>query len=242
MLLAPTETMETTQDGDAGDERLPEELCDSSGLAVVWFELPSQPDYEGSSRAAHQWLDGHAPVTGRYRLRRTAGERLADVRMIKTIQTRGVQTELDLAPDAPEPAPEPAPVPAGVVDLASRRTGDGRETDGASDELEQTPPPPTEEQAAAIAKNLGSASDGESSAPAAGELDLAAKAPPDDGTILASRSVWQAAPLRKCRSLQACCFCDEPITSGMRYYDRGFGKRAHQACIDDNDAGAWASS
>lgn len=73
-------------------------------------------------------------------------------------------------------------------------------------------------------------------AASAGELDLAAAPPekPKNGDAgLTARAVWVASPLRKCRSLQECCFCDGSITSGQHYYDRGYGKRAHQECVEE---------
>lgn len=39
------------------------------------------------------------------------------------------------------------------------------------------------------------------------------------------------APLRKCNSLHTCCLCPHPIVLGDLYYDRGYGKRAHRACV-----------
>lgn len=48
----------------------------------------------------------------------------------------------------------------------------------------------------------------------------------------AERQAWNAAPLRTCRSLQTCCICEDSIVSSQRYRDRGYGKRAHEQCLE----------
>jgi hypothetical protein len=190
----------------------------------LWLEVPYQPDFGGRSAKAQAWLDNEAPMTGLYRLRRMVDQQIVTVQMVKTIQSRPVQAEIDLtvevkdqdeageniAPDALADVAEKTK----VIDLDSHRTTTGQEPDTAGSQT-------------------SSASEGEATEPATSELDLADMSPPtDDGTIIASRSVWMAAPLRRCRSMQACCFCDEDIVSGQHYYDRGYGKRAHQACVE----------
>ncbi len=41
-------------------------------------------------------------------------------------------------------------------------------------------------------------------------------------------------PLRVCKSLHTCEVCEESITLGEEYYDGGYGKRAHEECINPN--------
>lgn len=256
-------------------------------VLTLWLEVPDQPDFEGSSRAAHAWLDTNAPITGHYRLRRLVGERLADVRMVKTIHTRAVQAELDLTFTAKteaateqlaktskeiEKLADAADAGAKVVELRPPKVGQTRIHEGRlyvcvsadddndtytwqdADELDKDCDLTPEQLERALQEwaklragaqagaaddqppaDVGSAGAGESPEPATGELDLGGdgdKPPADDGTIVATRAMWQAAPLRKCRSLQECCFCEQSISAGQHYYDRGFGKRAHQECID----------
>jgi hypothetical protein len=43
---------------------------------------------------------------------------------------------------------------------------------------------------------------------------------------------WIDRPLRTCRSLHHCSVCDKAITIGQSYFDGGYGKRAHEACVD----------
>jgi hypothetical protein len=38
-------------------------------------------------------------------------------------------------------------------------------------------------------------------------------------------------PLRTCKSLHECCLCDRPITYQDNYRDGGYGKRAHETCV-----------
>lgn len=38
-------------------------------------------------------------------------------------------------------------------------------------------------------------------------------------------------PLRTCRSMHDCMLCHLIIGNGDRYYDGGFGKRAHERCV-----------
>lgn len=38
-------------------------------------------------------------------------------------------------------------------------------------------------------------------------------------------------PLRVCRTLHECGPCGEKITYGQAYYDGGYGRRAHRACL-----------
>lgn len=40
--------------------------------------------------------------------------------------------------------------------------------------------------------------------------------------------------VRRCYSVHECCFCDQNIVSGQRYYDGGHGKRAHVSCANAN--------
>lgn len=38
-------------------------------------------------------------------------------------------------------------------------------------------------------------------------------------------------PVRTCRYLNHCSFCDQDITAGQTYYDGGYGSRAHVICV-----------
>lgn len=37
-------------------------------------------------------------------------------------------------------------------------------------------------------------------------------------------------PIRTCQSLHCCDICGESITLGQKYYDGGYGRRAHVDC------------
>jgi len=39
-------------------------------------------------------------------------------------------------------------------------------------------------------------------------------------------------PIRTCRTMHACCACDQLIRDGERYHDGGYGNRAHVRCLD----------
>lgn len=39
------------------------------------------------------------------------------------------------------------------------------------------------------------------------------------------------APVRKCRSLHSCVFCEQPIRDGDLYRDAGYAARAHDFCF-----------
>ena len=39
-------------------------------------------------------------------------------------------------------------------------------------------------------------------------------------------------PRRTCYSLHSCAICEEEITYGETYYDGGYGKRAHDECVN----------
>ena len=43
---------------------------------------------------------------------------------------------------------------------------------------------------------------------------------------------WQKYPIRTCISLNFCEICDSNITTGQRYFDGGYGRRAHAKCIE----------
>lgn len=43
---------------------------------------------------------------------------------------------------------------------------------------------------------------------------------------------WIDRPLRVCRTLHHCSVCSKDITIGQRYFDGGYSKRAHEACVD----------
>lgn len=43
---------------------------------------------------------------------------------------------------------------------------------------------------------------------------------------------WIDRPIRTCRSLHHCAVCDKPISLGQRYFDGGYGRRAHESCVD----------
>ena len=38
--------------------------------------------------------------------------------------------------------------------------------------------------------------------------------------------------LRQCSTVHECCICFGDITSGMSYFDGGYGKRAHEQCVN----------
>lgn len=39
-------------------------------------------------------------------------------------------------------------------------------------------------------------------------------------------------PLRTCRWMHECAICFKKIADGQRYYDGGYGRRAHKECIE----------
>lgn len=39
-------------------------------------------------------------------------------------------------------------------------------------------------------------------------------------------------PVRTCKSLHGCEICHQDITYGQKYYDGGYGRRAHDLCAD----------
>jgi hypothetical protein len=40
-------------------------------------------------------------------------------------------------------------------------------------------------------------------------------------------------PTRTCRWLNHCKMCDQDITAGQRYRDGGYGRRAHESCLNE---------
>jgi len=44
---------------------------------------------------------------------------------------------------------------------------------------------------------------------------------------------WEKYTVRTCMSLHECKLCSEKITLGEIYYDGGYGRRAHVACVED---------
>jgi hypothetical protein len=50
-------------------------------------------------------------------------------------------------------------------------------------------------------------------------------------TLLQMFDSLASAPLRTCNSLHHCCICNRSIMMGERYRDRGYGRRAHDACL-----------
>lgn len=49
---------------------------------------------------------------------------------------------------------------------------------------------------------------------------------------------WQRYPLRTCMTLHACSLCNESILLSQRYYDGGYGRRAHELCVLNQTATA----
>ena len=47
------------------------------------------------------------------------------------------------------------------------------------------------------------------------------------------RRDWTRYPLRTCNSLHFCEICRKDITLGERYFDGGYGRRAHEKCVQD---------
>lgn len=43
---------------------------------------------------------------------------------------------------------------------------------------------------------------------------------------------WHRYRVRRCRSLHHCEVCGRDIYGGERYYDGGYGRRAHEKCGD----------
>jgi len=39
-------------------------------------------------------------------------------------------------------------------------------------------------------------------------------------------------PIRVCRWMNECCLCNLRISEGNRYYDGGYGRRAHVSCLE----------
>ena len=46
---------------------------------------------------------------------------------------------------------------------------------------------------------------------------------------------WQGYRIRKCMSLHTCAICGKDITYLQRYYDGGYGTRAHTTCADKQE-------
>lgn len=42
---------------------------------------------------------------------------------------------------------------------------------------------------------------------------------------------FRAYRLRTCRYMNECAICGETIACGERYYDGGYGRRAHEKCV-----------
>lgn len=55
------------------------------------------------------------------------------------------------------------------------------------------------------------------------------------------RGIWASRakryPLRTCLYLNHCALCDGDITDGQRYYDGGYGRRAHVECVERAEIG-----
>ena len=49
--------------------------------------------------------------------------------------------------------------------------------------------------------------------------------------------VWHNYRIRKCYTLHICKICSKSITDGHKYYDGGYGRRAHVTCVnpEEND-------
>lgn len=47
---------------------------------------------------------------------------------------------------------------------------------------------------------------------------------------------WSRYPVRVCRSLHHCEFCDQSILDGERYLDGGYSRRAHESCFQQANA------
>ena len=42
----------------------------------------------------------------------------------------------------------------------------------------------------------------------------------------------ESKPLRHCMTMHECCLCTETILAGQLYRDGGYGKRAHDSCVE----------
>ncbi len=51
------------------------------------------------------------------------------------------------------------------------------------------------------------------------------------GCEVRKQKEWKDYPLRVCRTLHECCLCADTIKCGYEYYDGGYGKRAHEHCV-----------
>ena len=45
--------------------------------------------------------------------------------------------------------------------------------------------------------------------------------------------IKRKAVLRTCKTMHHCELCDNIISIGQRYYDRGYGHRIHKTCLDE---------
>jgi hypothetical protein len=52
------------------------------------------------------------------------------------------------------------------------------------------------------------------------------------GITFRATTRWIDRPLRVCRTLHHCQVCGKDITMGQRYFDGGYPRRAHEACVD----------
>ena len=48
----------------------------------------------------------------------------------------------------------------------------------------------------------------------------------------AAYAKWKKRRLRICRWLNHCKICNKDITDGQQYRDGGYGRRAHEDCVD----------
>jgi hypothetical protein len=44
---------------------------------------------------------------------------------------------------------------------------------------------------------------------------------------------WEKYKIRTCQSIHECALCGEQIDYGFKYYDGGYGRRAHVLCVRD---------
>ena len=42
---------------------------------------------------------------------------------------------------------------------------------------------------------------------------------------------WKKYPKRRCQTMHVCQICKKPIHTLEKYYDGGYGKRAHIQCV-----------
>lgn len=44
---------------------------------------------------------------------------------------------------------------------------------------------------------------------------------------------WSEYPMRTCRTLHECGICGDSIRCGENYFDGGYGRRAHERCVEE---------